>query len=75
MGLRKIVAAILGALEVAIGALAIIFAYVLFHNFFDAQGLLEISEENVSMYMFFLFVFGFISIISGLFLIQEWLES
>ncbi|MCZ2809389.1 MAG: hypothetical protein O2V44_08550 [Candidatus Bathyarchaeota archaeon] len=73
MGLRRILAGFVGALQAAIGVLAVIFAYVLYHNFFDVQSLMNISE-NVPVYMLLLFVFGFVSIISGLFLIHERLE-
>lgn len=74
MGLRRILTALVGALQSAIGVLAVSFAYVLHHNFFDFQSLMNISGENVPVYMLLLFVFGFVSIISGLFLIRERLE-
>lgn len=73
MGLRRTLAALIGALQSAIGVLAVIFAFVLHHNFFDIQSLMNMSE-NVTIYMLLLFVFGFVSIISGLFLIHERLE-
>ncbi len=74
MGFRRILVALIGALQSALGILAVIFAFVLYHNFFDIQSLMNISE-NVSIYMLLLFVFGFVSIISGLFLIHERLET
>lgn len=74
MGLRRIFVALIGALQSALGILAVIFAFVLYHNFFDIQSLMNISE-NVPIYMLLLFVFGFVSIISGLFLIHERLET
>lgn len=73
MGLRRILVSFVGALQAAIGVSAVILAYVLHHNFFDVQSLMNISE-NVPVYMLLLFVFGFVSIISGLFLIHERLE-
>ena len=75
MGPRNILAAVVGTLQVAIGVLAVIFAYVLYHNFFDVQGLIDILEENVPVYMLLLFVFGLVSIVSGFLLIHELLES
>lgn len=74
MGLRRILAVVVGSLQAAIGVLAVLFIYVLYHNFFDVQSLMNISE-NVPVYMLLLFVFGFVSIISGLFLIHERLGS
>ena len=75
MGSRRIVGAAVGTLQAAIGVLAVIFAYVLYHNFFDVQSSMNVSGENVPVYMLLLFVFGFVSLISGLFLIHERLES
>jgi len=75
MGLRRILTTIVGIVQSVIGALAIIFAYMLYHNFFNVRGFLDILGENVPVYMLFLFIFGFVSIISGLFLIHERLES
>ncbi len=74
MGLRRILAAVVGALQAAIGVLAVIFAYMLYHNFFNVQSLMNLSKETVPVYMLLLFVLGFVSIISGLFLIHERLE-
>ena len=74
MRVKRALVAVVGVAQGAIGVLAVIFAYMLYHNFFNVQGLVSMSEENVPIYMLLLFVFGFISIISGLFLIHERLE-
>ena len=75
MGLRRILAAVVGALQVAIGVLAVIFACILYFDFFDVQTGLNIPVELLPFYLFALMVFGFFSIISGLFLFHEGLES
>ena len=75
MGLRRILAAVVGALQAAIGVLAVIFAFILYFDFFDAQTELNTSVELLPFYLFALMVFGFFSIISGLFLLHEGLES
>lgn len=75
MKARKILATVAGILQVAIGASGVIFVYFLYYNVFGIQSVLGISGENTLMYALFLFLFGFVSITSGLFLIHERLES
>lgn len=61
MRARRILAAIVGIAQGAIGVLAVIFAYILY---FD-----------LPLHLFVLIVFGFFSIINGLFLLTEREES
>jgi len=75
MGLRRILAAVVGALQVAIGVFAVMFACFFYIDFLDVQSMLNISEELLSFYLLVLTVFGFFSIISGLFLFFEGVES
>lgn len=72
---RKILATVAGILQVAIGALAVISVYLLYYNLFDIQSVLGTSERNALMYALLLFLFGFLSITSGSFLIHEPSES
>lgn len=74
MKIRKLVVTFFGVTQEVIGALAIVFAYVLYYNILDIRTNLEIPLEHVSVYLLLLFVFGFISILSGFFLIRERLE-
>ncbi len=74
MRIRKFVVTFFGVTQEAIGALAIVFAYVLYYNILDIRTNLEIPLEHVPVYLLLLFVFGFISILSGFFLIRERLE-
>jgi len=71
MRVRKIVSRIIGVVQGAIGALAVIFAYVLYHNFFRLQDMLDVTAGNLPLYILFLLIFGLLSIMSGLFLIYE----
>ena len=75
MRLRRILAAVVGAIQAAIGVLVVIFACILYVDFLDFQSMLNISEETLSFYLLVLTIFGFFSIISGLFLVFEGLES
>jgi len=54
-----------------IGAFATVFAYVLYHNFFGIQEILNVPQKDAVFYMLILIVFGLLSIISGLFLVNE----
>ena len=54
-----------------IGALAAVFGYVLYYNFFEVQAALSVPQTDVLLYMFLFIVFGILSIISGLFLVNE----
>jgi len=60
-----------GLTQSIIGALASVFAYILYHNFFNIQGILNVPSEDVISYMMVLIVFGVLSVISGLFLANE----
>ena len=75
MGLRRILAAVVGTLQAAIGVLAVIFAFVLYFDFFDAQTWLNAPAKLLPLYLFIIMIFGFFSIISGLFLLHEGLEA
>jgi len=71
MRVRKIFSRIIGVVQGAIGAVAVIFAYVLYHNFFNLQDVLNVTAGNLPLYILFLLIFGLLSIISGLFLMYE----
>lgn len=69
--LRRKVSITAGLAQSVIGALAAVFAYVLYHNFFQVQTVLNVPSKDVIFYMLILIVFGFVSIVSGLFLVNE----
>ena len=61
----------IGITQSTMGVLASIFAYVLYHNFFNIQEILSVSSQDVAYFMMVLIVFGVLSVIGGLFLINE----
>lgn len=75
MKVRKPVVTFFGIAQEVIGVLAILFAYILYYNFLDVRVALNIPEEHVSLYLLLLYILGFISIVSGSFLIHERLEA
>lgn len=62
---------VIAVLQSGIGASSIILTGLLHYNLFDVQGVLNVSVENVHVYMLLLSVFGFFSIVSGFFLIYR----
>ena len=74
MNLRKIAVTFFGVTQEVIGVLAVVFAYALYYNILDVRADLGIFSEHVSIYLFLLFAFGSVSILSGLFLLHQRLE-
>lgn len=75
MKTRKILTAIVGIAQSVIAVLIVIFACILYFNFFGIQTLLGVAAESLYFHVLALLVFGFFSLVSGLFLAHEWAES
>ena len=75
MEVRRALTVIVGIVQSIIAVLIVIFACVLYFNFFDVQTWLNAAVKFSYVHLLALLVFGFFSIISGLLLVQEWLES
>jgi uncharacterized membrane protein (GlpM family) len=75
MNIRGTLAIIVGLMQSVIAALVFVFACYLYFNFFGVQGQLNGPVKSFHFHVLVLLVFGFFSIISGLFLVYEWLES
>lgn len=71
MTIRKKISIFIGLTQGIIGALATTFAYILYHNLFEIQTLLNVPQGDVLLYMLVLIVFGLLSMTSGLFLVNE----
>lgn len=68
---RRILGAIVGTLQSATGVLAVIFAYMLYIDLFGVQSWLNIAAEFLPLHMLTLTLFGFFSVMNGLFLLTE----
>jgi len=68
---RRRVAMVVGLMQSVIGVFVTVFSYVLYHNFLGIQAVLNVPQKDVVLYMLILIVFGLLSIISGLFLVNE----
>jgi hypothetical protein len=75
MEVRRALTVIVGIVQSIVAILIVISACTLYFNFFDVQTLLNTAVEFSYVHLLALFVFGFLSIISGLLLVHEWLES
>ena len=71
MGIIRKVSIAVGLTQSIIGASATIFAYLLYHNFLGVQTMLNVPSKDMVLFMLILIVFGLLSIISGLFLLNE----
>ena len=74
MKVRKSVVTFFGVTQEVIGVLAIVFAYVFYYNILNIRINSGIPLEHVSIYVLLLFVFGFVSILNGFFLLRERVE-
>lgn len=75
MKIRRTLTVIVGIVQSIIAVLIIIFACILYFNFFGVHTWLNAAVEFSYVHLLALLVFGFFSIISGLLLVHEWLES
>lgn len=75
MDVKRILTMVVGVAQSIIALSTLIFACCLYFNLFNLQKLLNIVAEHLYFYVSTLLVFGFFSLISGLFLVYEWLES
>ena len=75
MKIRRTLALIVGVMQSVIAALVFVFAFSLYFNLFGLQAWLDAVAESRYFHVSALLFFGFFSIVSGLFLVHEWLES
>ncbi len=74
MRVRRILAVIIGLAQGGIGALTVTLAFILNFNLLGVQKMLNIPEDLLPLYLLIFGAFGSFSVISGFFLIHEWLE-
>jgi len=75
MKIRRTLTVIVGIIQSMIAMLTVIFACSLYFNFFGIQMLFDVVAESLYFHILALLIFGFFSLISGLFLVYEWLKS
>lgn len=75
MKIRRTLALIVGIIQSVVAALVFIFAFSLYFDFVDVQAWVDAAVETRYFHVLAILVFSFFSIISGLFLVHEWLES
>ena len=72
MKIRRILTAITGIAQGAIGVLSAVLAVLLFFNLLEVQTVFNVPPELLPLYLLILGLFSVFSIISGFFLIREW---
>ena len=71
MKIRKVVAALTGLAQEAIGLSSAVLAVMLFFNFLEVQTVFNLPAELLPLYLLILVLFSLFSIVSGVFLIRE----
>jgi len=71
METRKTLSKIVGLMQAAIGGLFIVFAFLAFYNIFSIQTMLGTTEANIGFYLSVFIIVGILSIINGLFLLNQ----
>jgi len=70
MKISRVLAAIMGAVQGAIGVVAIALALMLYFNILDVQTIFSLPPELLPFYLIILGLFSLFSIISGGYLIR-----
>jgi len=71
MKIRKVIAAIAGLAQEAIGLLSAVLAVMLFFDLLKVQTVFNLPAEFIPLYLLILVLFSLFSIASGVFLIRE----
>jgi uncharacterized membrane protein YozB (DUF420 family) len=71
MKIRRVIAAVTGVAQEAIGLLSAILAALLFFDVLGVQAVFNLPAEFLPLYLLILVVFSIFSVVSGLFLIRE----
>ena len=71
MKIRKVLAAVTGLVQEAIGFSAAVVAVMLFFDFLEVQTIFTLPTKFLPFYLLVLVLFSLFSIVSGLFLIRE----
>lgn len=68
---RRILVAIVGLAQGAIGVLTSFFVFLLYFDFLGVQAAFNVSAEHVPLFLLILSVFSAFSVISAFFLVHE----
>jgi hypothetical protein len=71
MNLKRILSKTIGLTQTVIGGVIMLFAFLIFYNFFSLQTALGFPAEAIGLYLWIFIIFGLLSVISGLFLFYE----
>jgi hypothetical protein len=71
MTVKRTLSAVIGMAQGAIGMLALILVCILYFNILNIQTTLNVSPELLPLSLLLLGVFGFFSVMSGVFLLHE----
>ena len=69
---RRILSAVFGVAQGAIGILSVVLAVLLFLNILEVQTVFNLPPEFLPLCLLILGLFSIFSVIGGVFLIREW---
>ena len=71
MNAKKVLSKAVGFAQVTCGVAAIVFAFMVYYDVLGVRVMMGFSAEGVGFYLWVLFIFGILSVLSGLFLLYE----
>ena len=71
MKAKRVLSRAIGFAQVTCGVVAIFFAFMVYYDVFGVRIMMGFSAESVGFYLWVLFIFGILSVLSGLFLFHE----
>ena len=71
MKAKTVLSRLIGFAQVTCGVVAIFFAFIVYYDVLGVRIMMGFSAESVGFYLWVLFIFGVLSVLSGLFLLYE----
>ena len=71
MKAKRVLSRAIGFAQVTCGVVAIFFAFIVYYDVLGVRIMMGFSAESVGFYLWVLFIFGILSVLSGLFLFHE----
>lgn len=71
MNARRTLSRIIGFIQSFIGGVSFFLAFLLLYNVFDLQKVVSMFMLDPGLYVWIFGLFGFLSVVSGLFLLRE----
>ena len=71
MKAKTVLSKAIGFAQVTCGVAATFFAFMVYYDILGVRAMLGFSAESIGFYLLVLFIFGILSVLSGLFLLMS----